>query len=739
MIIFVGMQTLIGDEFVPDKAIVVKNDRIIAIIEADEVSSYVASHGPASIYTLNKDQRACPGLKDLHMHGTHGFDAMDGNEQNLRVMSQKLAAEGVTDYLATTMTASNEQTELALKAIRAAMSNEEGAAIVGVHLEGPCISPHKLGAQKAEGAQKPNDLLLQRWQTLSGDAIKLVTLAPELPGALELITSLRKLNIVASIGHTNASYDETNQAILQGATHATHLFNAMSPLNHRAPGATGALLQSRQIMTELIVDGIHLHPSIVKMVFELKGTEGIILITDSMRAKGLCDGISDLGGQDVQVKDNKAVLVNTDVIAGSITTLLAAIKKMVEYSGCTLAQAFVMATRNPSKAIGLTNDGSIKLGYKANLVMLDEDLQVMMTLREGRPIFTNGQLIATPSVHIPTISSRSNDMTGPAIRYEIENDANNVAKKVALIIHNLIKANNKLGKPTVLGLATGGTVEPLYAELIRLYKHENDINFYSKVITFNLDEYQGLSPDHPSSYSYYMHNIFFNFINIPKENIHLLDGTIIDPVELEDHLSYYEWLISEHGGIDIQILGIGTNGHIAFNEPGSSTYSRTRVVSLDKNTIDSNARFFSHAEDVPTHALTMGLSTIFKAKCCLLLATGDNKAEIIAKTVNGPKTTTIPATILKTHQNVIFFLDLLAARLLEKQKLHFSGFFNPNSQTNKLPARQRSPEPSEEIQIKPTSNVSLTFLSNKTKPVKATELETYCGFKPGFMLGKTFS
>jgi len=583
--IFSGMQILIGEQFVTGKAVVIDDGVIKAIIDADEVASYY----PALHYTLKKEHRLTPGLIDLHIHGTHGNDVMDGDVQGLKLISQNLASEGVAGYLATTMTANKEKTELAIKSIRHAMSHQDGAAILGIHLEGPFISPKKLGAQNPEDTQTPDSVLIQQWHDLSGGAIKLVTLAPELPGALELIIILRQMNIVASIGHTNANYDQVCKAISQGATYATHLFNAMNPMHHRDPGASGALLQSKQVMTELIVDGFHLHPFFVEMVFQLKGVEGILLITDSMRAKGLCDGVYELGGQKVHVEHGKALL-SPDVLAGSTTSLLAAVKKMAEYSKCTLAQAFFMATHNPAKAVGLTHKGSIKIGYDADFVLFDEQLQVMMTMRQGQTVYKNEALLA--ELHINLNPVKANYLPSTSIPYEIEDDANKVAQKVASKIHHLIKKNNTMGLPTVLGLATGGTVIPLYAELIRLYQQENNVNFYSRVITFNLDEYQGLSPNHPSSYSYFMHNNLFNHVNIPKQNVHLLDGTITDATELEDHLSHYERQIAESGGIDLQILGIGVNGHIAFNEPGSAAYSRTRVVTLDKKTIESNARFF---------------------------------------------------------------------------------------------------------------------------------------------------
>lgn len=253
------------------------------------------------------------------------------------------------------------------------------------------------------------------------------------------------------------------------------------------------------------------------------------------------------------------------------------------------------------------------------------------------------------------------------LRCKIKDDETGVAKSAAHIIQETIRQNNRLGKPTVLGLATGSTPLPLYKELIRLHQEEG-LDF-SRVITFNLDEYQGLPPNHPQSYHYYMHENFFKHVNIQKENIHLLDGTLTQPEAVHEHLLDYEMKIKKVGGIDIQVLGLGGNGHIAFNEPGSAFNSKTRVVNLDQKTRADNARFFSNLSEVPTQALTRGIGPILEAKQCLLLATGLQKAEIVKRVLNTRKATeTIPATVLHQHSNtVLLLIDRFAAREFEKE------------------------------------------------------------------------
>ncbi|MCL9683869.1 glucosamine-6-phosphate deaminase [Legionella maioricensis] len=238
-----------------------------------------------------------------------------------------------------------------------------------------------------------------------------------------------------------------------------------------------------------------------------------------------------------------------------------------------------------------------------------------------------------------------------------------MAHKAARAIQKKIMENNEKKIPTVLGLATGSTPEPVYKELVRMHKEEK-LDF-SSVITFNLDEYLGLEPTHSQSYHYYMHHHLFGHVNIKKENIHMLDGTI-SPDLIDQHVKEYEEKIQQVGGIDIQLLGIGVNGHIGFNEPGSALDSKTRLVELDDKTREANKRFFSCKEVVPTHALTMGIGTIFKlCKACYLLATGSTKADIIAEVISSSSADKcIPATALYDHQNVTVILDEKAAAKL---------------------------------------------------------------------------
>lgn len=236
-------------------------------------------------------------------------------------------------------------------------------------------------------------------------------------------------------------------------------------------------------------------------------------------------------------------------------------------------------------------------------------------------------------------------------------DYNEICKKAAQLFAEHIKNT----KNPVLGLATGSTPIGVYQELIRKYQ-KGEIDF-SGVITFNLDEYYGLSSSHSQSYHYFMRNTFFKYINIKEENIHLLKG---NSENITKECKQYEELIKKSGGIDLQILGIGRNGHIGFNEPDVSLNTKTHLVNLSNETIRENSRFFANIDDVPKQAITMGIGTIMRAKKIVLLASGRKKAHIIERTINGKVSTRIPSTVLKLHNDVIIILDKEAAFELEK-------------------------------------------------------------------------
>lgn len=381
--ILTGMRILVGQQWVTDKAIVVEEGRIKTII-ADELAH---NHLPAKKYEFPSDYVLIPGLIDLHIHGTHGHDVMDATPDALHAISHALAREGVTGFLATTMSAPANLIEAALKNIAITTSDELGADILGVHLEGPFIAKAKCGAQCADYILPPDVRLWHEWQKIANETIKIVTVAPEVPGALDLIAALRRDNVIASVGHTKANYVEGVAAIAAGCTQATHLFNAMSMMHQREPGAITALLLSSQIIAELIVDGVHVHPAIIELAYRTKGKEGLLLVSDAMRAKCLRDGEYELGGQAVHVTNGRAQLAD-GTLAGSTLTMPTALKNMVAFSRCPLADAVYMASSHPAKVLGLSaRKGSIAVGKDADLVVMDADFNVHLTMREGKEIY----------------------------------------------------------------------------------------------------------------------------------------------------------------------------------------------------------------------------------------------------------------------------------------------------------------------------------------------------------------
>ena len=244
------------------------------------------------------------------------------------------------------------------------------------------------------------------------------------------------------------------------------------------------------------------------------------------------------------------------------------------------------------------------------------------------------------------------------MRVIIETEADAVGRRAAHMIAQLVRR-----KPDcVLGLATGSTPLGVYAELVRLHTEEG-LDF-SQVTTFNLDEYVGLAPSHPQSYRYFMQEHLFSGINIPPQNAHVPDGRALD---FESYCERYEQMIADAGGIDLQLLGIGSDGHIAFNEPGSSLGSRTRLKTLTRETIRDNARFFGGEEQVPRLAITMGVGTILESRRCLLLALGENKAAAVRDAIEGPVTAQVTASALQLHREVTAIVDPAAAAWLTRQ------------------------------------------------------------------------
>lgn len=326
-----------------------------------------------------------PGLIDIHIHGSGGADTMDGTAAALDTISKTIAKCGVTSFLPTTMTMSTELIYDTLHSIRKAMfSTPKGAKILGAHMEGPFINIKYKGAQNEKYIQKPNFKVIEPFK----DIIKLITVAPEMDKNLQFIKEVKlRSDIIISIGHSNATFEEAVDAINNGITHITHTFNAMTPLTHRSPGVVGAAF-STDVSAEIIADKIHVHPKIFQLFLNNKGKDKVVLITDSMRAGCMNEGRYDLGGQLVLVKDGSARLED-ETLAGSVLTLNKAIKNFYENTTLELHAAFSLASYNPACVLNLHHKkGSIKIGKDADLIIIDKNFDVHKTIVEGQLVFS---------------------------------------------------------------------------------------------------------------------------------------------------------------------------------------------------------------------------------------------------------------------------------------------------------------------------------------------------------------
>ena len=327
-----------------------------------------------------------PGLTDIHFHGCVGYDFCDGTYEAIAKMAKFQLRNGVTTICPASMTFSEEQlTEIFRNA--ANYKNDEGATLVGINMEGPYISMEKKGAQNGEYIHKPDADMFFRLQEAANGLIKLCDIAPEVDGAMECIEKIAK-NVRVSVAHSAADFDIAEEAFQKGAKHVTHLYNAMPPFSHRAPGVIGAACDNENVMVELITDGIHSHPSTVRTTFKMFGDDRVVLISDSMMACGLEDGQYTLGGQDVTVKGNLATLTELGNIAGSVTNLMACMKRAVKEMRIPLESAVKCATMNPAKAIGIFDKyGSLVPGKQADVVVLDKDLEIKYVMKAGKVVY----------------------------------------------------------------------------------------------------------------------------------------------------------------------------------------------------------------------------------------------------------------------------------------------------------------------------------------------------------------
>jgi N-acetylglucosamine-6-phosphate deacetylase len=360
--------------------------------ELVEVTSQAARAVPAGARLVDfGDAVLAPGFLDLHIHGGGGHDVMEPNPGSLPAVEQLIAKHGVTGYFPTTVTAPIDQILCALERLATAIEDHSGrdgridgwgATPLGIHLEGPFISHVRPGVHPPEDLLPPTLALFERfWQAARGH-IRIMTIAPELEGAPEVIAEAAKRGVCVSLGHSNADLKATRAGVAAGARHATHVFNAMRPLHHREPGIVGEVLTNPKLTVELIADGIHLDPTIVQLVLAAKGKEKTVLITDAISATGMPDGLYPLGSLEVQVKDGKALYDGH--LAGSVLTLDLAVRNVMHFANWDLQQALRAATLNPARVAGMTDRGQLQAGAAADILVLSKCGEVRKTIIRGQ-------------------------------------------------------------------------------------------------------------------------------------------------------------------------------------------------------------------------------------------------------------------------------------------------------------------------------------------------------------------
>jgi len=328
-----------------------------------------------------------PGFIDLHIQGAGGADVLDGKRESLEIISRTCAKFGTTSFLATTLFRPEEDNHHLEVASKSVGSDLGGANLLGIHLEGPFISAPKKGMILPECIFFPSLEILKKILDYSKGKLRMMTIAPEIKGNLKIIEILVKEGIVASFGHSNASYEETLKGIKAGISHVTHLFNTMPSFHHRKPGPLLAIFQAKRVTAQIISDGVHLHPQILKFTYDILGEDKCILITDGLQAMGLPQGKYTYNGVEYESREGTA-RYSDGTLVGTSLGLNELLERFVRFSGCSLNAGVKTVTENPAKVLGIQNrKGKIELGKDADLVILDEDWSVWSTIIGGNVVF----------------------------------------------------------------------------------------------------------------------------------------------------------------------------------------------------------------------------------------------------------------------------------------------------------------------------------------------------------------
>ena len=328
-----------------------------------------------------------PGFIDPHIHGCGGVDVMDGTYETLNAISRIVARHGTTSFLPTTVSSPIDVLSSTVEKIGALLSRTfEGAQPLGIHLEGPFINAAKRGTHRASNVAPPDPELLRKWIALSRGTIRLITIAPELNGSDQVTTSALEAGVTVAMGHSNASFEQASQAAARGACYAVHTFNAMRDFTHRDPGIVGAVLSNDDIFAEIIADGIHVHPSVVRIFAHAKGKARVLLVTDAISATDMPDGQYALGLDQVEVKDG-ICRDGEGRLAGSTLSQEVALKNFVKWSSFPFEEALLGLTLNPARALRLGKKGTLAPGADADIAVIDEHFRIMKTFVAGRLVF----------------------------------------------------------------------------------------------------------------------------------------------------------------------------------------------------------------------------------------------------------------------------------------------------------------------------------------------------------------
>lgn len=363
-------------------ALRVEGDRIAALGKASEIQQ-------ASDQVINADHALLlPGLIDVHIHGGEGRHFHKEEAEGLDALMRTLASWGVTGALPTLGAMLPGELPEAVTRLRALADRHTGGArVLGIHLEGPYFNPRKKGAQYAEAIRPPDRAETERLLAMAGGLVRLMTLAPEMAGAEGVLEALAAAGAVASVGHSEATYEDLLRALPLGVRHATHTGNAMTGLHHREPGTLGSVLALDAITCELIGDGVHIHPAVMKVIWQAKGSDRLVLVSDATASAGLPDGEYHQGHRTVMIKEGRASLPD-GTLAGSCSPLHRSVRNMVKLCGAPLHEAVRMASLNPARVVGCDGwTGSIEVGKQADLVLVDDDFRPLWTMVGGRVVF----------------------------------------------------------------------------------------------------------------------------------------------------------------------------------------------------------------------------------------------------------------------------------------------------------------------------------------------------------------